>query len=471
MTVEELVAIRLTDESDAKRQETGSNPPAVLRAPFVGPDVGIPPALANSPSDAAADPPLPTLVSGFDMSSLIVMPLPALDALAFFLSCVGDCGDADADGDPDVTSRPSFVERGARDEPHWQASEYAVIALDTDGDVFDVLPSFVPGLPVPWDILIGIPAVTTVGGATSGTASPCVPRDAPVPTCLGVYSYNQSDAAARVSLGQRAAAPVFLDDGVTPWPIESLVDEADRQGHDQAWVVYTASALLARFSGYSYPLPPGAPLSLYLQAGMGSAADAGIGDDWIPGFHTFVSADFPCAFIDECDICLGDGTTCADCEGIPNGPTEVDACGVCGGPAVSEEECPTTTQAPPPPGTVSFTAPPGLVTTTTAKPPTPATTGPPSASSSSSTTSSNVGGPNPAPTPAGSTTGPVGSPTAAPPPDETTDDSPPLSAPLAAVLGFVCLLFGFSACLWTARSSHKNHRRRAATLTRPTSRR
>ena len=35
--------------------------------------------------------------------------------------------------------------------------------------------------------------------------------------------------------------------------------------------------------------------------------------------------------MDECGECDGDGTTCADCEGVPNGPAILDECGICGG--------------------------------------------------------------------------------------------------------------------------------------------
>ena len=49
---------------------------------------------------------------------------------------------------------------------------------------------------------------------------------------------------------------------------------------------------------------------------------------------------------DECGVCGGDGSSCADCEGIPNGTAvedcagtcngsaEVDVCGVCDGPGL-----------------------------------------------------------------------------------------------------------------------------------------
>lgn len=35
--------------------------------------------------------------------------------------------------------------------------------------------------------------------------------------------------------------------------------------------------------------------------------------------------------LDVCGVCNGDGMSCLDCNGIPNGPTGPDACGVCFG--------------------------------------------------------------------------------------------------------------------------------------------
>lgn len=35
--------------------------------------------------------------------------------------------------------------------------------------------------------------------------------------------------------------------------------------------------------------------------------------------------------VDECGVCGGDSTSCADCHGVPNGTATIDQCGVCGG--------------------------------------------------------------------------------------------------------------------------------------------
>ena len=37
------------------------------------------------------------------------------------------------------------------------------------------------------------------------------------------------------------------------------------------------------------------------------------------------------AVFDECGVCDGDGSSCADCAGVPNGPAVLDECGVCDG--------------------------------------------------------------------------------------------------------------------------------------------
>ena len=43
--------------------------------------------------------------------------------------------------------------------------------------------------------------------------------------------------------------------------------------------------------------------------------------------------------IDECEVCNGDGSSCADCFGIPNGDSLVDVCGVCEGNGKSCLDC------------------------------------------------------------------------------------------------------------------------------------
>jgi hypothetical protein len=37
----------------------------------------------------------------------------------------------------------------------------------------------------------------------------------------------------------------------------------------------------------------------------------------------------PAAAVDACEVCNGDGSTCTDCKGVPNGGAAEDECGVC----------------------------------------------------------------------------------------------------------------------------------------------
>lgn len=37
------------------------------------------------------------------------------------------------------------------------------------------------------------------------------------------------------------------------------------------------------------------------------------------------------AFVDACGVCLGDNSTCAGCDGVPNSGAATDECGTCGG--------------------------------------------------------------------------------------------------------------------------------------------
>jgi len=44
-------------------------------------------------------------------------------------------------------------------------------------------------------------------------------------------------------------------------------------------------------------------------------------------------------YLDECDVCGGDGTSCKDCNGVANGPAVEDECGVCEGDDSACKDC------------------------------------------------------------------------------------------------------------------------------------
>ena len=39
---------------------------------------------------------------------------------------------------------------------------------------------------------------------------------------------------------------------------------------------------------------------------------------------------------DACGVCNGDNTTCQDCDNVPNGPKQIDLCGLCRDPSSAE---------------------------------------------------------------------------------------------------------------------------------------
>jgi hypothetical protein len=43
--------------------------------------------------------------------------------------------------------------------------------------------------------------------------------------------------------------------------------------------------------------------------------------------------------IDECDVCFGNNSSCADCAGVPNGVAVLDECGVCDGGGIADGAC------------------------------------------------------------------------------------------------------------------------------------
>ncbi len=43
--------------------------------------------------------------------------------------------------------------------------------------------------------------------------------------------------------------------------------------------------------------------------------------------------------IDECNVCFGNNSSCADCAGVPNGTAVLDECGVCDGGGIADGEC------------------------------------------------------------------------------------------------------------------------------------
>jgi len=69
----------------------------------------------------------------------------------------------------------------------------------------------------------------------------------------------------------------------------------------------------------------------------GFGPDGYIFEPYCDGFESGELCD--CTNIDDCGICEGDNSTCADCAGTPYGDLVVDICGVCGGTATNMFDC------------------------------------------------------------------------------------------------------------------------------------
>lgn len=71
----------------------------------------------------------------------------------------------------------------------------------------------------------------------------------------------------------------------------------------------------------------------------GSFQDDGVGEDTIPDAGSIFILRFLCQVYDACDVCGGDGSTCLDCAGVPNGPATYDVCDVCAGDGSTCVDC------------------------------------------------------------------------------------------------------------------------------------
>lgn len=80
--------------------------------------------------------------------------------------------------------------------------------------------------------------------------------------------------------------------------------------------------------------------ALTLAIGSVDVPDADVALDWFGTDGSCAQAPgVGGAVMDACGVCGGDGSSCLDCAGVPNGGASVDHCGVCGGDGTSCLEC------------------------------------------------------------------------------------------------------------------------------------
>ncbi len=181
-------------------------------------------------------------VSGWDISAVYLEYDPAADILYVGIDCVVICGDADGDGDPDVTGpilgKPvSSGGLGGQDVADWGRGEAFGLLIDTNND-FD-------GTNGDFEVVVGVRNSATIAD-------------------FGAYAYSGRISAQLRNTGWGAALP----NAVTLFaPTSSTVADLE-------FTIADFSTL----PGFS----AGGTMSYKVHVGMGSVVDDGIGEDFAP---------------------------------------------------------------------------------------------------------------------------------------------------------------------------------------------
>jgi hypothetical protein len=373
-------------------------------------DVGVPPAW-------------PFAQSGWDMKDLRFAYDYQLDQFHMAINCFGVCGDADGDGDPGTTSMV-LQQNGGQDLAAFQSSESCAIVFDIGN------PTTNSGEPdAEFDFALGYPALA----GTGSDAFPCGAAALFDTRCFGLYRFNQARGADH--LGER-----FVYRASDPLLATAFSFAKDRNPTtsrarpDLEWSVENFNQLRVLAGVPEIDRAGGRSFALNVAAFCGSFQDDGVGEDTFPSGAVFRRINWPCQFIDVCDVCGGNGLTCRDCAGVPNGPAVLDQCGVCGGncvvPTPNPTPLPVPTPNPTPAPTPNPTPEPSPAPTPNQTPepshkPTRAPTPNPTPEPSRAPTPNPTPAPTPNPTPA-----PAPNPTPAPTPNPTPEPSPaPSPAP------------------------------------------
>ena len=153
--------------------------------------------------------------------------------------------------------------------------------------------------------------------------------------CFGVYFFEagQSDQAGTrfiYNAGEYNGFPAGLLEQLNVFMVDHNPEPTELRP-DLEWSINDFNQF-RQLAGYQ-PVDLNAviPWELNMVGFAGSFQDDGIGEDFLPNNAPFVTVRFPCQAFDACDVCGGDGSSCADCAGAPNGPAAYDECDVCNG--------------------------------------------------------------------------------------------------------------------------------------------
>merc|ERR1711981_350181 len=290
VTESQVATLTMTGNVEA---DFGTRPGVIVVADPGEIDVGMPPGFAA----------LGLEISGWDIKDIRFSYNYRTDVLFIGVNCYGVCGDADGDGNPN-------------------SSAMALTALDLGA----------PGSAMPdgnMDFIIGYPSEV----ADDSDRFPCGDVVFDV-TCFGLYLYSGT-GLDRANTRFRWST----SSGVLPHATTDFNPATSPAKPDLEWAINDLNQLMTK-AGFAQVDRTGATPWFFNALGFaGSFQDDGVGEDFYPAGNQFVRVPFPCFALDACDVCGGDGSSCADCLGTPFGTAVYDACDVCNGNGSSCADC------------------------------------------------------------------------------------------------------------------------------------
>jgi len=216
---------------------------------------------------------------------------------------------------------------GGVDTPDLASGESFAMALSFDLNVANVLPSFSPNPNVPWNVMLGVPAVDS-DSLAARLNLPCLSGKratdanfADQASCFGLYEYLD---VTDIPLASRFGAPQLLNG--QPWPVSFFATPTN----GLEWTISNVTALRTLYGGDFYAsraINPYNPWAFLAQLYAGSTVDATIGDEYVPNQFDYINLQLPCYSCcpfdqngpaggvyltkDACGVCGGDGSSCS----------------------------------------------------------------------------------------------------------------------------------------------------------------
>lgn len=269
-------------------------------ADFAGADFVI----DSEQQDVGIPPGFPFTVSGWDIRALYFAYDSGSDTARFGLDFFGISGDADGDGDPNVSSS-ALTDSGGQDLVDLALSETIAILFDVDRDVAQG---------GNFEFVVGVPS----GNSPNGPPLDCGegPNAFSLSNCFGMFDVDNAALQGFATAGQ-----VFFakrPEAVARGPVPSA------NSPDFEFAIPQWSVLLAK-SGIL--LNPCEPWSIDVRVFAGSFQDAGIGEDAFPDLNQVVTLNFSlpnpelCACVEDLNVCedeLAGSQVDSDGDGTPD---------------------------------------------------------------------------------------------------------------------------------------------------------